>query len=536
VTPASITSLTAQIICDDGCVLFLNGQELVPTGGRVRMAAAVPPYGYAVQTSGIAPDATVETITLPKNLLVQGDNVLAVEVHQTSDQGGLNPSSDITWAMKLDATTPAAGATSTIVLNEILADNLTLQDPDGSYSGWIEIYNTSGTAVDVSDMSLTDDTADARKWVFPSGSSVPANGFLVVYCNPLAAPSTTNVANMNTGFGLSSIGDRVFLFRRLVEGGGLQDSVNFGQQVPDRSIGRIANGVGGFTLNTVTRGTSNTAASLGAIGSVKINEWLANPSVLPSWFELYNNGAAPVLLSGFYLTDNLNSRTKYLVPPLTFLGGTANSGNSRWLQFLADNDGAATPNHVNFSLDPAGESIGFFSGAGVQLDAVTFTAQSSDVSQGRYPDGASAIIALAPTPGSANAQPIVDTDMDGIPDAWETANGLNPNDPSDAALDRDGDGQSNRAEYLAGTNPLSGASRLAAVLVPAATPGQVAVRFTAIAGKTYTVRYKSDLTAATWTKLLDVPAQGSDTVIDAADNGSGGQIQRFYQVITPAQP
>jgi hypothetical protein len=92
--------------------------------------------------------------------------------------------------------------------------------------------------VDVYDMSLTDDTYDARKWVFPSGSSVPANSFLVVYCNPLAAPSTTNVANMNTGFGLSSIGDRVFLFRRLVEGGGLQDSVNFGQQVPDRSIGR----------------------------------------------------------------------------------------------------------------------------------------------------------------------------------------------------------------------------------------------------------------------------------------------------------
>ncbi|MBP8982386.1 MAG: hypothetical protein KBG19_05060, partial [Bacteroidales bacterium] len=26
-----------------------------------------------------------------------------------------------------------------------------------------------------------------------------------------------------------------------------------------------------------------------------------------------------------------------------------------------------------------------------------------------------------------------DTDQDGIPDAWETANGLNPNDPSDAA-------------------------------------------------------------------------------------------------------
>lgn len=46
-----------------------------------------------------------------------------------------------------------------------------------------------------------------------------------------------------------------------------------------------------------------------------------------------------------------------------------------------------------------------------------------------------------------------DTDGDGIPDAWEIAHGLNPNDPSDADQDLDGDGASNLAEYLAGTDP-----------------------------------------------------------------------------------
>jgi hypothetical protein len=49
----------------------------------------------------------------------------------------------------------------------------------------------------------------------------------------------------------------------------------------------------------------------------------------------------------------------------------------------------------------------------------------------------------------------VDSDGDGMDDAWEIANGLNPNDPSDAAGDRDGDGVSNLAEYLMGTNPNS---------------------------------------------------------------------------------
>ena len=45
-------------------------------------------------------------------------------------------------------------------------------------------------------------------------------------------------------------------------------------------------------------------------------------------------------------------------------------------------------------------------------------------------------------------QPHVDADLDGLPDAWEKKNGLNPADPSDASKDRDKDGYSNIEEYL----------------------------------------------------------------------------------------
>ena len=47
--------------------------------------------------------------------------------------------------------------------------------------------------------------------------------------------------------------------------------------------------------------------------------------------------------------------------------------------------------------------------------------------------------------------PYADADHDGMPDAWERANGFDPQDPSDASGDKDGDGYTNLEEFLAGT-------------------------------------------------------------------------------------
>ena len=48
---------------------------------------------------------------------------------------------------------------------------------------------------------------------------------------------------------------------------------------------------------------------------------------------------------------------------------------------------------------------------------------------------------------------VLDADKDGLPDAWEKKFGLNPNDPSDAALDKDGDEFTNLEEFEAKTDP-----------------------------------------------------------------------------------
>ena len=47
----------------------------------------------------------------------------------------------------------------------------------------------------------------------------------------------------------------------------------------------------------------------------------------------------------------------------------------------------------------------------------------------------------------------IDTDKDGMPDAWEKKYGLNPNDPSDAVKDCNGDGYTNIEKYINAINP-----------------------------------------------------------------------------------
>ncbi|RXK53628.1 polysaccharide lyase [Oleiharenicola lentus] len=49
--------------------------------------------------------------------------------------------------------------------------------------------------------------------------------------------------------------------------------------------------------------------------------------------------------------------------------------------------------------------------------------------------------------------PYVDSDGDGLPDTWESAHGLNPQDPADASADLNGDGYTNIEDFLNGLDP-----------------------------------------------------------------------------------
>ena len=132
----------------------------------------------------------------------------------------------------------------------------------------------------MTDLSLSNDPNAPRKFVFAPGTTIGAGGYLRIYCNNNLPASATN-----TGFSLKATGGSIFLFTSLVNGGGLIDSVNFGLQAADFSIGRSPNGSGAWVLNVPTPGVPNTAAGLGTAASLSVNEWMAEPASGSDWFH-----------------------------------------------------------------------------------------------------------------------------------------------------------------------------------------------------------------------------------------------------------
>lgn len=115
------------------------------------------------------------------------------------------------------------------------------------------------------------------------------------------------------------------------------------------------------------------------------------------WIELYNPGTQAVDLKNYSITDDLTKPKKYIF--------TASAIVQPGQYIIVWADDAAKGVHTNFKLSASGEAIAIYAPDGTLVDSVSFGAQQTDISCGRFPNGAGEWFLFSPSsPGKQNLE------------------------------------------------------------------------------------------------------------------------------------
>lgn len=341
-------SLFLRLILDDGAAVYLNGQEIQRTGVDPGATAAT----WANRTVG---DPAYEDFEVPATALINGDNVLAAEVHQVNAT-----SSDITFGCVLQANVVTR-------MRDTVAPTASYLPVAGSTVRslpQIEVrFSEAVQGVDAADLLI---------------NNVPATQLLLYasdqYVFRFPAPPT----------------------------GVVQVAWASGHGIVDLSVNSNAFAGGSFTYILDPNASS---------GDIRINEFLAaNRTGLADedgdredWLELFNGGTAAADLAGWYLTDDPLNLQKWQFPSVSLPAGGylivwASEKNRRV---------PGSPLHTNFKLANNGEYLALVLPDGssvVSSYSPTYPAQFDDISYGRDRiDPALLTYFSTPTPGVLNS-------------------------------------------------------------------------------------------------------------------------------------
>lgn len=433
-----------------------------------------------------------------------------------------------------------------IVVNELL----THTDPPEVDT--VELYNPTGTNVDLGGWFLSDDSNTPKKYRIPDGTTISAGGYVVFDENQF------NVGLGNIPFAFSSTGESVYVFSALPDRQltGYSHGFEFGAMFNGVGFERYINSAGDelFPMETsLTFGTNNSAPRVGPIVISEIqyhpasggDEFVELMNISDNTVPLYhpdfptntwkvggvgytfpmNVSLGPAQLLLVVPIDPGFFRIKYNVPAAVQIYGPYPG--------LLDDFGERVTLQAPDSPNPVGvpyvvvEEVRYdykapwpasANGGGDSLQRRSALAFGNDPTNWT---------AATPTPGQLSQTQ--DTDSDGLPDWWEIAHGTNWKVP-DANADPDHDGMSNLREFLAGTDPQDPQSRLVlnAGLI---SLGSVSLQFLAASNHTYSIVYKNFLDNLSWSKFIDVPARETNWVSTVVDSTS--ETNRFYRLVTP---
>jgi hypothetical protein len=190
-----------------------------------------------------------------------------------------------------------------VLINEVL----THTDPPNVDS--IELFNTTGSPIDISGWWLSDTSSNYFSYQIPDDTILPAGGYLVF-----------DAFDFNTGapgsFLLSSLGEEVWLVASDAQGrpSRFVDHVSFGASANGESFGRWPNGIGElYPMKHLTLGSVNSGPR---IGPVVITEVMFAPpdpdgdgGIDPNnleFVEIYNPTSASIDLTQWRFTEGID--------------------------------------------------------------------------------------------------------------------------------------------------------------------------------------------------------------------------------------
>lgn len=234
----------------DGASIAPHGYYLVYCSGKDRRdsASAVPHANFKIS-------AEHDTVVLSDNRgrlvdRVVIDNIPEDYSYARNDSGvfyvcatptpTLSNTRDSAWLM--DRYLRQWNRTG-VYISEVMASNdTTIVQGSGLMCDWIELYNSSGSAVDLSGYGLSDNPGRPRKWQFPQGTVIEPGSYKIIFCDGDTAASTAS--QPHTNFRISRLGCEVICLSDPT--GRILDKLMLPEMRTDISYGRSQNLTGFF--------------------------------------------------------------------------------------------------------------------------------------------------------------------------------------------------------------------------------------------------------------------------------------------------
>jgi hypothetical protein len=412
-TAAEIEAMDFLILTvrlDDGCVVYLNGEEVgrFNLGGDPGTEVPVDALATTARESGKATKPVV--FNLPKEKAHTGENLIAVQVHNStldSNDAALIPS--LAYQTTLFSLPPPS---TSVVFNEIVS-----RAPASQRS--VELYNTLGTEIDLSGYVLAIEPQNPKGYTFPAGTKASPGGFI-------------SLEESTLGFSLAAEELSLFLFapdaKTVVDAVTVEDEARL--PAAPQSHARYPDGDGAWSISVPP--TPGSANHVEVETGLVINEIHFNPKLVSEiskplskteqgeYIEIYNRSNRAIPMEGFRLASGFNYSFTAGTTPAAGLAAGGYLVVARDPRYIQDTYGlpasqvlgpspAATPEELAAfgSLKNKGERVKLLDSLGNTVDEVPYR------DEGEWPSLAD---------GGGSSLELIDPSQDNsFPSAWEAS-------------------------------------------------------------------------------------------------------------------